>query len=123
MRKKISQLRHRLTFQKKEYTQDEELNWNEGYIDLFTVWGSIEGFSSLGNNQTVIAGALGVKSPKKITIRYRDDVQRDMRIVERIGRDKKEEPVFRTFDVLDFNDPEDNKEELEIMCQEVGLNG
>ncbi|WEY91161.1 phage head closure protein [Bacillus subtilis] len=123
MRKKISQLRHRLTFQKKESTQDEELNWNEGYIDLFTVWGSIEGFSSLGNNQTVIAGALGVKSPKKITIRYRDDVQRDMRIVERIGRDKKEEPVFRTFDVLDFNDPEDNKEELEIMCQEVGLNG
>ncbi|AYK58501.1 MULTISPECIES: phage head closure protein [Bacillus] len=123
MRKKISQLRHRLTFQKKESTQDEELNWNEGYIDLFTVWGSIEGFSSLGNNQTVIAGALGVKSPKKITIRYRDDVQQDMRVVKYVGQNEKNEPVFRTFDVIDFNDPEDNKEELEIMCQEVGLNG
>ncbi|MCY7822180.1 head-tail adaptor protein, partial [Bacillus inaquosorum] len=27
-----------MTFQKKESIQDEELNWNEGYIDLFTVW-------------------------------------------------------------------------------------
>ncbi|MCY8122538.1 phage head closure protein [Bacillus spizizenii] len=123
MKKKISELRHRLTFQKKESIQDEELNWNEEYIDLFTVWGAIEGFSSLGNNESVIAGAWGVKSPKKITIRYRDDVQQDMRIVKYVGQNEKNEPVFRTFDVIDFNDPEDNKEELEIMCQEVGLNG
>lgn len=64
-----------------------------------------------------------MKSPKKITIRYRDDVQQDMRIVKCVGRNEKNEPMFRTFDVIDFNDPEDNKEELEIMCQEVGLNG
>ncbi|XAZ36628.1 head-tail adaptor protein [Bacillus velezensis] len=43
MRKKISQLRHRLTFQKKTETQDEEGNWNTTYVDLFTVWGAVEG--------------------------------------------------------------------------------
>ncbi|BAO93553.1 hypothetical protein BSNT_09898 [Bacillus subtilis subsp. natto BEST195] len=46
-----------------------------------------------------------------------------MRIVKYVGRNEKNEPMFRTFDVIDFNDPEDNKEELEIMCREVGLNG
>ncbi|MED1742206.1 phage head closure protein [Bacillus swezeyi] len=122
-KKRASDLRHRLTFQKKTEIQDEELNWNEVYIDLFTVWGAVEGFSSLGNNESMVAGAWGVKSPKKITIRFRQDVQRNMRIVKQIGTDEKNEPVFRTFDILDFNDPEDSRQWLEIMCQEVGLNG
>ncbi|MCY9204360.1 phage head closure protein [Bacillus atrophaeus] len=119
MRKKISELRHRLTFQKKTQIQDEELNWIDAYVDLFTVWGAVEGSGSLGNNETMIAGALGVKSPKKITVRYRKDIKQDMRIVERFPKDKTE----RVFDILDTNDPEDREEELEILCQEVGVNG
>ncbi|KAA6475132.1 phage head closure protein [Bacillus swezeyi] len=122
-KKRASDLRHRLTFQKKTKIQDEELNWNEAYIDLFTVWGAVEGFSSLGNNESMVAGAWGVKSPKKITIRFRQDIQRDMRIVKQVGTNEKGEPVLRAFDILDFNDPEDSRVWLEIMCQEVGLNG
>ncbi|AJC23694.1 MULTISPECIES: phage head closure protein [Bacillus] len=119
MRKKISQLRHRLTFQKKTETQDEEGNWNATYVDLFTVWGAVEGAGSLGNSETMIAGALGVKTPKKITVRYRKDIKPNMRIVKRVPKEKTE----RVFDILDTNDPDDQGEELEILCQEVGING
>ncbi|MCC2532714.1 phage head closure protein [Bacillus velezensis] len=119
MRKKISQLRHRLTFQKKTETQDEEGNWNATYVDLFTVWGAVEGAVSLGNSETMIAGALGVKTPKKITVRYRKDIKPNMRIVKRVPKEKTE----RVFDILDTNDPDDQGEELEILCQEVGING
>ncbi|WP_331251127.1 head-tail adaptor protein [Bacillus licheniformis] len=55
-RKRTSDLRHRLTFQKKTKIQDEELNWIDAYVDVFTVWGAVEGFSSLGNNESMIAG-------------------------------------------------------------------
>ncbi|MEH7875744.1 phage head closure protein [Bacillus velezensis] len=119
MRKKISQLRHRLTFQKKTKIQDEELNWIDTYEDVFTVWGAVEGSGSLGNNETTIAGALGVKTPKKITVRYRKDIKPNMRIVKRVPKEKTE----RVFDILDTSDPDDQEEELEILCQEVGING
>ncbi|MCY8315775.1 phage head closure protein [Bacillus vallismortis] len=95
------------------------MNWSDSYKDLFTVWGAVEGAGSLRNNETMIAGALGVKSPKKITIRFRKDIKQDMRIIERFPKDKTE----RIFDILDFNDPKDREEELEILCQEVGING
>ncbi|WIL36153.1 hypothetical protein V2F19_14960 [Bacillus subtilis subsp. subtilis] len=42
-----------------------------------------------------------------------------MRIVERFPKNKTE----RVFDILDTNDPDDLQEELEIICQEVGING
>ena len=109
--KKISQLRHRLTFQKKIETQDEEGNWNATYVDLFTVWGAVEGLA-LGNSETMIAGALGVKTPK-ITVRYRKDIKPNMRIVKRVPKEKTE----RVFDILDTNDPDDQGKSLRFFVR------
>ncbi|KEP24777.1 MULTISPECIES: phage head closure protein [Bacillus] len=120
--KKISKLNRRLIFQKKNKVQDEELNWNEAYENVFETWGSIEGFSG-SKSDTLVAGALGVKSPKKITIRYREDVAQDMRILHQTGSDEAGEPIYRTFDVMDYNDIENKKKQLEITCNEVGVNG
>ncbi|WP_206732710.1 head-tail adaptor protein [Bacillus velezensis] len=89
MRKKISQLRHRLTFQKKTETQDEEGNGMQ-LCGLIHGLGSCRGGCSLGNSETMIAGALGVKTPKKITVRYRKDIKPNMRIVKRVPKEKTE---------------------------------
>ncbi|WP_368004432.1 phage head closure protein [Bacillus sp. FSL K6-2869] len=120
--KKISELNRRLTFQVKKRVQDDELNWNESYENVFETWGSIEGFSGT-KSDTLVAGALGVKSPKKITIRYREDVTQDMRIRHRKGTDDAGEPIYRTFDVMDFNNIENKKKQLEVTCNEVDVNG
>lgn len=74
-------------------------------------------------NQIRLLLALGVKSPKKITLRYREDVTQDMRILHRTGTDDAGEPIYRTFDVMDFNDIENKKKQLEVTCNEVGVNG
>ncbi|WP_231120795.1 head-tail adaptor protein [Bacillus safensis] len=57
-------MNRRLIFQVKRREQDDELNWNETYENVFETWGSIEGFSG-SKSDTLVAGALGVKSPKK----------------------------------------------------------
>ncbi|QRY38445.1 phage head closure protein [Bacillus sp. PDNC022] len=120
--KKISELNRRLTFQVKKREQDDEMKWNESYENVFETWGSIEGFSG-SKSDTLVAGALGVKSPKKITIRYREDVKQDMRILHQRGTDDAGEPIYRTFEVMDFNDVDNKKKQLEVTCNEVGING
>ncbi|MFP7237475.1 phage head closure protein [Bacillus altitudinis] len=120
--KKISELNRRLTFQVKKREQDDEMKWNESYENAFETWGLIEGFSG-SKSDTLVAGALGVKSPKKITIRYREDVTQDMRILHRTGTDDAGEPIYRTFEVMDFNDVDNKKKQLEVTCNEVGING
>lgn len=107
---KISKLNRRLIFQKKKRMQDDELKWNEAYENVFETWGTIEGFSG-SKSDTLVAGALGVKSPKKITIRYREDVAQDMRILHQTGSDEAGEPIYRTFDVMDYNDIENKKKQ------------
>lgn len=120
--KKINELNRRLTFQVKKRVQDDEMKWNESYENVFETWGSIEGFSG-SKSDTLVAGALGVKSPKKITIRYREDVKQDMRILHQRGTDDAGEPIYRTFEVMDFNDVDNKKKRLEVTCNEVGING
>ncbi|PRS46392.1 phage head closure protein [Bacillus sp. MZGC1] len=120
--KKISELNRRLIFQLKKRMQDDELKWNETYENVFETWGAIEGFSG-SKSDTLVAGALGVKSPKKITIRYREDVTQNMRILHQTGTDEAGEPIYRTFDVMDYNDIENKKKRLEVTCNEVGING
>nr|MDH3176915.1 head-tail adaptor protein [Bacillus pumilus] len=57
--KKISELNRRLTFQVKKRVQDDELNWNESYENVFETWGSIEGFSGTKSDTLVLWRARG----------------------------------------------------------------
>ncbi|MCM3454459.1 phage head closure protein [Heyndrickxia oleronia] len=107
-------LNKRLTFQSPSRYQDGEGNWVEGgYKDAFTVWGSIKGTGSMRNVDVVVAGAMEVRSPKKIIIRINKNVKHNMRIVH-----KKD---GRTFDVKDFDFAKDSKEFYEVICEEVGI--
>ncbi|CAM4392499.1 phage head closure protein [Bacillus manliponensis] len=110
-----AKLDKRITFQSKESYQDAEGNWVESddWKDVFTVWGSIVGAGSMKNPEVVVAGALGVKSPKRITIRVNQKLRRDMRAT----------CEGRFFDVLDFDYAKGSKRYYMIICNEVGLNG
>ncbi|NUK30983.1 phage head closure protein [Parageobacillus sp. VR-IP] len=111
---KIAKLNKRIIFQRKVQYQDGEGNWVEGdWEDAFTVWGSIDGVGSMRNPEVMIAGAIGVKAPRKITIRTNKQLKRDMRAV----------CDSRIFEVLDFDYAKNSKAYFEIICNEVGING
>ncbi|MCK7604856.1 phage head closure protein [Geobacillus stearothermophilus] len=110
---KIAKLNKRITFQRKTQVQDEEGNWVEGYEDAFTVWGAIEGVSSMRNPEVTIAGARGIQAPRKIIIRENKQLKRDMRAT----------CDGRIFDVLDFDYAKNSKAYFEIICNEVDING
>jgi SPP1 family predicted phage head-tail adaptor len=109
----IAKLNKRITFQRKTRVQDNEGNWVEGYEDAFTVWGSIEGMVSLRNPEVTIAGALGVRAPRKIVIRENKQLSHDMRAI----------CDGRIFNVVDFGYAKNSKAYIEIICDEVGING
>jgi SPP1 family predicted phage head-tail adaptor len=108
-----SKINKRITFQKKSSKQDAEGNWVASWDDAFTVWGSIDGILGMRNSEVVAAGAIGVKSPKKITIRVNKNLTHDMRAVYK----------GRIFDVLDFDLAKNSKAYYEIMCNGVEING
>jgi SPP1 family predicted phage head-tail adaptor len=110
---KIAKLNKRITFQRKTRVQDNEGNWIEGYEDAFTVWGSIEGVGSMRNPEATIAGAHGVQAPRKIIIRENKQLKHDMRAVWN----------GRIFDVIDFDYARGSKSYIEIICNEVDING
>lgn len=110
---KIAKLNKRITFQRKTRVQDNEGNWVEGYEDAFTVWGAIEGGVSMRNPEVTIAGALGIRAPRKITIRANKQLSHDMRAI----------CDGRIFNVLDFSYAKNSKSYIEIICDEVGING
>jgi len=113
MKMKIAKLNKRITFQRKTRVQDNEGNWVEGYEDAFTVWGSIEGVVSLRNPEVTIAGAHGVQAPRKIVIRENKQLKHDMRAI----------CDSRIFDILDFGYARNSKSYIEIICNEVDING
>lgn len=104
----------RITFQKKVSMKDEEGNNVTDWQNQFTVWASIKG---LRGRDYLIAGADAVKISTRIYIRYRRGVTADMRI---LFNDKR---VDRYFDIINPNNVDEKNVEIEILANEVGLNG
>lgn len=100
----------RLTFQKKEKVKDADGNTVTGWVDKFSVWGSIKG---LRGREYIDAGAQAVKISTRIYIRYRPGVTNDMRIKFK----------NRIFDIVNANNIEEQNIEYEILANEVNLNG
>ena len=105
-----AKFRNKVTFQKKERIQDKEGNWVTDWVDQFTVWASIKG---LRGKEYIEAGAQAVKISTRIYIRYRKGVTNDMRI--KFGE--------RIFDITNANNIEEKNVEIEILANEVNLNG
>lgn len=104
----------RITFQKKVSVKDEEGNSITNWQDQFTVWASIKG---LRGRDYLIAGADAVKISTRIYIRFRHGITHDMRI---LLRDKY---LDRYFDITNSNNVDEKNIEIEILANEVGLNG
>lgn len=109
-----------LILQKWVSYQDDELNTIEEYQDITELKGSVNGM--LRNAEMTIAGALGAKSPKRIEVRYRPFITRDMRFTLRNGKGLNGEQLYRVFNILDINNVEEKNRTLEILCEEVELN-
>ncbi|MFC0188232.1 phage head closure protein [Fictibacillus aquaticus] len=108
---KASDFRNRLSFQKKGTPiRDTEGNNVPSYTTAFTVWGSMEG---IRGREMVASGALSGEVTYRIRIRYRKDIQTDMRIQQ----------GDRFFEIESAIDMNEEHKEIEIMCKELNVNG
>ena len=73
----IGELRHRLVIEQPETTPDGAGGNTETWITLAEVWGAVE---PLSGSERVEAGRIAGRHMHDITIRYRGDVARNMRI-------------------------------------------
>lgn len=103
---KIGDLRHRVVLQKKEITVDELKQQTENWTDIASVWAAIE---PLSGREYFAARQLNEEVSVKITIRYRDDVTSDNRLVFN----------NKVFEVLSVIDPRERGKTLILMCREV----
>lgn len=71
-------LRHRITIQRCVNSQDSAGNIGSTWEDVAEVWAAVEPLSA---REFIAAQAMLSKVIARITIRYRDDVRADMRIV------------------------------------------
>ena len=103
---KIGELRHRVTLQKKEITEDDLKQQTENWMDVAAVWAAIE---PLIGREYFAAQQVNAEVSARITIRYRKGIIPDMRV------------VFddRVFDILSVINPKERCESLVLMCREV----
>lgn len=99
-------MRHRVTLQKKEITEDELKQQTENWTDIATVWAAIE---PLSEREYFAAKQVNAEISVRITIRYRKDVTTDMRMVFE----------GRIFEVLSVINPKESCVSLVLMCREV----
>lgn len=105
---RIGELRHRVTLQQKEVTEDELKQQAEIWTDMATVWAAVE---PLSGREYFAAKQINAELSVRVTIRYRKDVTPDTRIV--FGS--------RIFEVLSVVNPKERCESLILMCREVSV--
>jgi len=106
--KAIGKLRHRLVIEQPETTPDGAGGLTESWIALAEVWGAIE---PLSGSERVEAGRIAGRHMHDITIRYRGDVSRNMRI--RLSD--------RIFHILTLEDVGGRGQWLRILAEERDL--
>lgn len=75
---KISDLRHRIKFQKEKKTADDYHGHTSTWNDVAVVWAKVEPVSG---REYYYAHQLKNAISHKITVRYRDDITVEMRVV------------------------------------------
>lgn len=102
----IGRLRHRITIQQHQTTQDEIGNNIESWVDWATVWANIRPISGREYFQ---AAATNAEDNVRINIRYRSGIDPlRMRVVYR----------NRVFDILSAIDLYERHREIEMVCRE-----
>ena len=101
----IGEMRHRLTFQKPEKTPDGYKGHTVKWLDVVTVWASIEPLSS---REYFYAHQIKNEVSHRARTRFRTDVAPEMRI-------KHGERIFAIESIIDL---EERHQFLEILCRE-----
>lgn len=104
---RMGKLRRRLKIQYKSVTRDSFGQEVVSWVDLATVWGSVQG---AGGREFQSAGGEQAEESWKIRIRYRSDLDRDMRIIET--------STNQTFRIEAISDPDGRRREMVISCNE-----
>ena len=103
---RAGELRHRVTIQQKIVTRDtfggEVVTW----ADVATVWAAVE---PLRGREFLDAKQIQAETAYRVRMRYRSDVDTDMRIVW----------DSRTLEITAVLDVDGRGRELELMCREV----
>lgn len=77
---RAGRLRHRVQIQVKQRVPDGGGGWSHEWVTVRTVWAHVEPLSA---REFVAAQAVHSEVTTRITIRYRDDITPDMRILHR----------------------------------------
>lgn len=102
------QLRHRITIQQKQVSQNSYGEEIVTWTDLAIVWASVEDLS--GREFYEARQIPTAEVTTRVRIRYRSDVKPTMRVV-----------FSRMLEIVAVLDPEGCKRELVLMCRELVL--
>jgi len=102
---KIGDLRHRITFQRENKTADDYRGHTSTWDDVATVWAKVEPVSG---REYYYSHQLKNAISHKITIRYRDDISAELRIVF-------EKRIMKIESIINLQEQE---RFMEIMCME-----
>ena len=100
-------LRHRVRIQVQGSTQDDAGQLQDVWTDVATVWGRIQDIR--GREFFESQQAPGGEITTQVTIRYRDTVTRQHRLIAN----------NRTFEIEAVIEPTGRSEELRLMCREA----
>jgi len=101
------ELRHRVVIQQATTTHDEYNQPIQTWQDFVTVWAKVEDLS--GREYFAAQERESAEVKTRVTIRYRTDVQPNMRVVS----------GSRTFEIVSVIEPDGRKRELQLMCREA----
>lgn len=107
---KIGKLRHRITLQEYIATRDSFGAEVEAWVDIGTVWASIE---PLSGREFFAAQQVNAEVSTKITLRYRTGIKPEMRVLF----------AGRVFEIVSVINLEEKNIQLVLMCEEVLSSG
>lgn len=102
-------LNKQITLQQQRPSKDGEGISISVWVDLATIWASVE---PIRGREYFQAAAVGAESTVRIRIRYREGITTDLRVLY----------GSRKFNIRSAIDPEERHRELHLMCEEV-VNG
>lgn len=100
------QLRHRVTIQEPDPTQDEYGEAAPTWVDVATLWAAVE---PLRGREFLEAQRLGAEVTTRIRIRHRDGIVAEMRVSW----------GDHTYDIEAVIHVEERQREIHLMCREV----
>jgi SPP1 family predicted phage head-tail adaptor len=103
---RAGQLRHRVTIQEPDPTQDEYGEAVPTWSDMATVWAAVE---PLQGREFLEAQRVGAEVTTRIRIRYRDGIVAEMRVSW----------GDHTYDIEAVIHVEERQREIHLMCREV----